>query len=73
MKVPDKMGVHIEERRVGSVYGGDILARLHWFEYDAFLVKIPRNIKSLPKLRHTLSTLIQRRNLHGHDFKSYSN
>jgi hypothetical protein len=58
VKILDKVGIHIEESGVGSVHRGDVLARIHRFEYDAFLVKIPGDIMTLPKLRYTLSTLV---------------
>jgi hypothetical protein len=73
VEVFDEVGIHIEKRRVGSMRRSDILARHYRFKYDILLLKISRNIILLPELRYTLIAVIHRRNLHGCDFKAYSN
>jgi hypothetical protein len=58
MKIPNEVGIHAEEGRLSGMDGSNILAFPHRLKYDVLLVKIPRNVKQLPKFCDTLFTLI---------------
>jgi hypothetical protein len=58
MEIPNEVGIHVEEGRLGGMDGSNILVLPHRFKYDVPLVKIPGDIKQLPKFCYTLFTLV---------------